>query len=327
MKENEIRKENVHKEFIKLAENDSKTFFKSDDFIETQCPACESEGFSPEFKKWGFEYVSCENCKTLFVNPRPNSTALKQFYSKSPSTDFYANEFFKPVAEIRRDKIFLPRAKKASEILKSGSFKKAIGDIGAGLGLFIEELRKVRPKDDYIAIEPSGNMADALSDKRIKTVRAFLEEINGMDGTFDLLTAFELTEHLFNPLTFFKKAHSLLKPGGSIFLTTLNGMGFDIVLLWNMSKNVIPPFHLNFFNTASIRLLLERLGFEITQIRTPGRLDWDITERMIKNENIDLGNFWNALAYEGSEKSKQGLQDWIAKNNLSSHMRVIAKKR
>ena len=109
MKENEIRKESVHKEFIRLAENDSKTFFESDDFIKTRCPACGSERFSFEFKKWGFEYISCENCRTLFVNPRPAEAALKRFYSESPSTDFYANEFFRPVAEIRRKKIFAPR--------------------------------------------------------------------------------------------------------------------------------------------------------------------------------------------------------------------------
>ena len=61
-------------------------------------------------------------------------------------------------------------------------------------------------------------------------------------------------------------------------MTTLNGRGFDILLLWNKSKSIAPPLHLNFFNPGSIRILLEKIGFQILEISTPGKLDWDIVE-------------------------------------------------
>ena len=325
MKESEIRSRDVLDEYLKLVEKDVKHFFDPKSFISVNCPACHGSSFFPEFEKLGFQYVSCESCNTLFVNPRPSFEMLKKFYSDSPSTHFWAEKFFKPMAEARRDKIFRPRAEYASKIL--GSRKGAVvGDVGAGFGLFLEELRKLSPGNEYFAIEPSLDMSDICAEKRLKVKRMCLEDICDLDGGFDLLTAFELFEHLYDPVGFLKKSFSLLKPGGHLLLTTLNGNGFDILLLWGRSKSIAPPHHLNFLNPDSAGRLLKSIGFDIAEITTPGRLDWDIVEGMIKNEGIDLGRFWNLLAKVGTEVAKDELQGWVSQNNLSSHMRILVKK-
>ena len=66
---------------------------------------------------------------------------LNKFYSRSLSTSFWVNEFFKPVAETRREKIFRPRSEYVSKLF-SENWEWVIGDIGAGVGLFLEELKK-----------------------------------------------------------------------------------------------------------------------------------------------------------------------------------------
>ncbi len=324
MKEGEIRKPDVLNRYLELVENDVREFFDFKSFMEVSCPACDGDSFIEEFEKLGFKYVSCKNCSTLFVSPRPQLDTLKEFYSKSPSSSFWVNEFFMPVAEVRREKIFKPRADYVSKILDT-SKRWIVGDIGAGIGLFLEELRKLLPGNRYIAIEPSVEMADICNKKGLEAKCICIEDINEM-GNFDLLTSFELLEHLFDPASFIKKVYTLLKPGGLLLLTTLNCKGFDILLLWDKSKSIIPPHHLNFFNPSSMRHLLERSGFEVIEISTPGKLDWDIIEGMINNEGVDMGRFWNLLAKEGSEVCKTELQDWISKQNLSSHMRILVKK-
>ena len=279
-----------------------------------------------EFEKIGFKYVSCNNCSTLFVSPRPSSDILKKFYSKSPSSSFWVNEFFMPVAEVRREKIFKPRAEYISKILELDK-RLVIGDIGAGFCLFLEELKKMMINgSDYYAIEPSVEMSNICQRKGIKVKCMCLEDINDMDDNFDLLTAFELIEHLFDPISFFKKIYSLLRPGGIMYITSLNGKGFETLLLWEQSKSISPPHHLNFFNTGSIRMLLENIGFKIMEISTPGKLDWEIVEGAIKRDKTKVNRFWDMLANEGCEESKRGLQDWIAKYNLSSHMSILAGK-
>lgn len=325
MKEEEIRKRDVFNKYLRLVTKDTKDFFNFKSFLSQDCPACGGGDFIYEFKKSGFRYVSCRKCSTLFVNPKPPFIALRDFYANSRSTHFWVKDFFAPVAEARRKKIFRPRAKYISTIIKKHN-GLLIGDIGAGFGLFLEELRKILPANRYIGIEPSSEMAEICSKKNLEVRRACLEDIKGMGGKFDVLTAFELFEHLFAPKAFLKKAYSLLKPGGYLIITTLNANGFDILLMGSKSKSIFPPHHLNFFNTESIKLLLEDTGFDITKVSTPGKLDWDIVEGAIKTNGLRLGKFWDFIAYKKGAEVKTGLQNWITRNNLSSHMMIIAKK-
>ena len=110
-----------------------------------------------------------------------------------------------------------------------------------------------------------------------------------------------------------------------MLLTTLNGEGFDIQLLWEQSKSVAPPHHLNFFNPQSISRLLQANNFIVEKVDTPGKLDWDIVEGMYREEGIDPGRFWRLLAKK-EMAVKRGLQDWISSSGLSSHMRILARK-
>jgi len=325
MKEKEIRDTKVLDRYLELVNEDVKHFFDFNSFINISCPACSSGKSRREFDKNGFRYVSCEDCGTLFVNPRPRFEVLKKFYSDSPSTVFWVEQFFKPVAKARQEKIFKPRAEYVSGIMGKNK-NLTVGDIGAGFGLFLEEWKKIDGGNDYIAIEPSPKMAETCRGKDIEVRCACLEELDEKKDRFDVLTAFELMEHLFNPEDFIRRAWALLKPKGCLVITTLNGRGFDILNLWEKSRSITPPHHLNFFNTNSIRMLLERSDFTIDEVSTPGKLDWDIMENVICNEGVDAGKFWDYFAQFADAPVKAELQDWIARNRLSSHMRVIARK-
>jgi SAM-dependent methyltransferase len=325
MREEEIRKRDVFSRYLGLVEKDINRYFDPASFVGTACPACGAREYVPEFEKLGFRYCSCARCATLFVNPRPSFEAIRNFYSNSESTSFWVNSFFKPVAEVRREKIFKPRAEFVRDTLGPGT-GLTVGDVGAGFGIFLEEMKKLLPDNKYVAIEPSTEMADICRKKGLSVECECLEDVSGLEGKFDVLSAFELAEHLLDPGAFFSKANALLKKGGKLYITTLNGMGFDILLLWEKSKSVAPPHHLNFFNPASLLIILERCGFEDVTVSTPGKLDWDIVEGMIKNEGVKAGRFWDALARSDSRSCKDELQAWISKSGLSSHMMVVATK-
>jgi SAM-dependent methyltransferase len=231
-----------------------------------------------------------------------------------------------PVAEERRKKIFRPRAEYISTKLSELGNNKRIGDIGAGFGIFLEELKDFFPNSKLIAIEPSKEMASICREKELHVIESSLEMIDPNENNFDLLTCFELFEHLYDPRAFLKKVYQILAPGGYIFITTLNGLGFDIQLLWEKSKSVSPPHHLNFFNPNSIKSLMFSLGFEITEVSTPGKLDWDIVENVYNKEEVSPGRFFTNVSKYGTSESKEKLQEWIMDYNFSSHMRIIAKK-
>lgn len=326
MKESEIRNREVFNRYLELSAKDIVTFFSDrSKFEEISCPACNSKKSRSDFKKNDFHYVECNECRTLYVSPRPSVRQLQQFYADSPSTHFWVNDFFKPVAEARREKIFKPRAEFIAERFgKAGKLK--VGDIGAGFGLFLEELKKFTPHADLVAIEPSEEMAAICTGKGISVIQKMIEDVQPNEGNFDLLTSFELFEHLHEPEFFVKKVFDLLKPGGHFVFTTLSGMGFDIQLLWDKSKSISPPHHLNFFNPHSVRILMERTGFKIIEIATPGKLDWSIVEGAITEEGLETERFWHNLSRFGDQKAKEELQTWISGNNFSSHMRTIVQR-
>ena len=326
MKETDIRNPRTHERYLELVREDATAFFGDARRLEeTPCPACGTQRFRAEFVKFGFTYGSCEACRTLYVNPRPKIGPLTEFYVNSPSSRFWVEEFFKPVAEARREKMFRPRAQHVAELLPDMARAK-IGDIGAGYGLFLEELRRFWPQANFFAIEPSPEMAEICRGKGLGVAESMIEDMQGADGTFAVLTAFELLEHLHTPETMIRKAFSLLQPGGYFLATTLSGEGFDIQLLWEKSRSVFPPHHLNFLNPQSLADLCRRVGFEVKAAETPGVLDWQIVEGAIQRGEAELPRFWQTLARHGSPEARQELQAWITRSGFSSHMRVVAQK-
>lgn len=323
MKERDIRDLDVFRRYLELSRLDADRIFSDkSNFEDIACPACDCADREVEIQKHGFTYVRCAKCETLFVNPRPVIADLQRFYGDSESTTYWVNEFFKPKAENRRQLMFRPRAELiASRFVESS--RGRIAEIGAGFGIFLEELRKLWPESDAIAIEPSSEMARICKQKGLRVLEKMFEDVSESESGFDLLVTFELVEHLQNPFEFFSKARRCLRPGGSLFFTTLSGFGFDIQSLWDGSKSVSPPHHLNFFNPKSVALLLQRCGFSNVDVTTPGRLDWNIVENSIA-EGQDPGRFWHTFARHGDESAKAELQTWLQRHGWSSHMQVIA---
>lgn len=328
MKEKDIRRRKLFDNYLLTVRKDISTYFAARKLFRViPCPACEGKRYHCEFKKSSFTYVLRDRCGTLFVNPRPSFKQLKAFYTNSKSTRYWTRKFFPPVIEIRKKEIFQPRVEYARRILSKKKDQLIVGDVGAGFGLFLEELAKVRPSIRLIAIEPAVEMVNICKMKNLEVIPRALKDIRGWDSSFDLLTAFELFEHLCDPGRFLKKIQQLLRPGGYLLLTTLNGKGFDIQVLWDKSKSVSPPLHLNFFNPDSLANLLKKNNFIVEKITTPGQLDWDIVEGMVLRERIIVSRFWQLLAKSKNEEAKEALQDWISKYQFSSHMQVLAKKR
>jgi SAM-dependent methyltransferase len=326
MKEGEIRNRTAFAQYLHMVQQDAAVYFSDPgQFRSLGCPACGGKKHAEAFTKAGFRYVKCPTCGTLFVNPRPSAYALMRFYVGSPSSRYWVDSFFQPVAEARRVKVFRPRAAYVAERLPHIS-DGVIGDVGAGFGLFLGELKQIWPTSRLVAFEPFSEMAALCRSKGLEVVEATIEDATGCEEAFDLITSFELLEHLHEPRALFQKAFEMLRPGGHILVTTLNGEGFDIQILWEKSKSVSPPHHLNFFNPRSLARLCESVGFRVEEVSTPGHLDWDIVEGELPNHEREEWRFWRLLAEYGSEECKQEFQTWITRHSFSSHMRLLARK-
>lgn len=324
MKESKIRPHCILDEFLRLCELDSKIYFGDAELMHISCPACGADGID-SFTKYGFSYQECPVCQTLYVNPRPLSETFFRFYQESESARYFATTFYKVTAEARREKLWRPKAQMVLEFIeKYGTKQDTLIDIGGGYGIFAEEYEKISD-NKVTVIEPALALAKVCRDKGIRVVEEFFEDLRPeqLSAPPRAFVCFELFEHLHNPEKFLRHLRNLMSTGEIFVFTTLSGVGVGIQAFWEDSKSISPPHHLNFLNPKSVRILLERVGFEILQRRTPGKLDIDI---LCNNKQFIKDRFWRTFVIQASKNEKQDMQKFIANNGWSSHMLVVCQK-
>lgn len=329
MKEKDIRPKELFDAYLKTVAEDIASFFGDrSGFLAVDCPACGTNDAADAFVKDGFRYVECRACRTLYVSPRPSQETLDRFYRTSKSSRFWVERFYKETEDARREKIFRPRAREVVAAARGHSPKKdlTVVDVGAGYGTFLEELRATGAFREVWGLEPSTALADVCEKKGFPVLRATAEEAR-TPRRFDVATSFELYEHLFSPHVFLQAVHGLLAPGGLLYLTTLSGQGFDTLLLGPASKAISPPHHINFINPASLARGLERAGFEVLEIKTPGRLDVDIVLNRFKETAVNVDAFTRKILFDSGAEVQARFQTFLQENRLSSHIQAVARRR
>jgi 2-polyprenyl-3-methyl-5-hydroxy-6-metoxy-1,4-benzoquinol methylase len=330
MKEDQIRPKKIFEKYLELSKKDISHFFSEPkNLVKVYCPACTSTNISEKFFKNKFQLNLCSNCNTLYVSPRPKKKDLDKFYKDSESTTFWAREFFPSVAETRRKLIFKQRAKDVYEYCQlKNIIHKDVIDVGAGYGLFLEEWRSISHDDNLYALEPGQELASVCREKQFITLEKFSDEAAEWANKADLITSFEVFEHVFSPYDFLESLIKMLKPGGLAVVSGLTVDGFDIQYLWEESKSISPPHHLNFLSINGLIDIFDRVGFENIEVHTPGKLDFDIVKNSIFLNKLskEKHRFINAIVERG-QKAEESFQSFLRKNRMSSHFWVFAQKK
>jgi 2-polyprenyl-3-methyl-5-hydroxy-6-metoxy-1,4-benzoquinol methylase/ribosomal protein S27E len=296
-------------------------------FVKVNCPACKSKVKSFMFTKNDFNYVSCDGCKTFYVNPRPTEKILNKFYDSSKLYDYWNNFIFPATEKVRSKKIFLPRALKIIQIVKKFKIKRNfIMDIGAGYGTFCQVIKGKKFFKKVIALEPNKEGSKKCIEKKIYTLNASIEKVKKKDiKDVNVATSFEVIEHLYSPEKFLKKIYDALSRKAMIVVTCPNGLGFDISILGKKSE-AIDHEHLNYFNPISIKILMERCGFNVLDVMTPGVLDVDIVYNKFNEKKFTTkNNFYRQILSNKNIRNK--FQNFLIKNKLSSNMWIVAQKK
>jgi len=327
MKEQDIRPEKLFNRYLELSAEDATRCFKGVKREKIPCVACGYVGEKMEFEKNGFSYSSCEDCGSLFQTPRPLQDAFENFYRYSVSSRFWAEQLFPAVAESRRELIFRPRVEKLSSFFfEEGLRIERLVDVGAGYGIMLDEWRRLHPETSLLAIEPFQSLASECRSKGFEVVEDIAENVSGYQEWADLVVCFEVLEHVFDPHSFIDSLKKLVRPGGYLFISTLGVDGFDIKVLWEKSKSIFPPHHINFMSIVGFQKLFERSGFEKINVKTPGLLDVDIVRNAfhINPKILDEQRFIRSIIL--NDETSQAFQLFLSQFNLSSHTWVTGKK-
>lgn len=331
MKEEEIRPNYLIEENDRLCVQDiRKVLERRNEFVEVFCPACGFRSYQIVFKKKGFTFVKCGKCETIFINPRPTFEILLNFYETSKTIKHWNEKIFPLSENSRRKKIFTPRAKKIVKLCKKYNIATGvILDVGAGFGTFCEEIKKLSIFNRVIAVESSPDLAKTCFSKGLEVIEKPIEKVNFEKlKVVNVITAFELIEHLYSPKDFLLSCAQILSKKGILILTTPNIKGFDLVTLGKLSNNIVGPNHLNYFHPDSLSYLLEHCGFEVIEVKTPGKLDAELVRKKILKGEFDISAhpFLKQILIEKWEMIGNSFQHFLAENLLSSHLWIVAKK-
>ena len=327
MKEFEIRPADLFKEYLRLSAEDAVEYFDPSNRKSIPCPACGSTHFSHAFKKHGFDYVECAECDTLYLGPRPPLVEFERFYNDSPSSNYWANTFFPAVSETRRSNMFIPKVKHILSLCRDNMFfPNVVMDVGGGYGIFLEEWRKLHPNGHVCTIEPGKALASVCKTKGIEVLETIAEHADAWSEKADFLTCFEVIEHVYCPFVFVRSLYNLIKPGGYALVTGLGVEGYDIQLLWENSKRISPPHHINFISLPGFETLFKRAGFIDIKVMTPGKLDVDIVlNGLQENPLLEISRFERVLLARGKE-TLEDFQTFLSKHRLSSHYWILVRK-
>ena len=90
LKETEIRPDELMTEQNRLYMLDIEDLLKhKKDFVFVACPACDSDKNKEVWEKYSLAYVECNQCKTVFINPRPTPKILDLYYSNSRNYEYW----------------------------------------------------------------------------------------------------------------------------------------------------------------------------------------------------------------------------------------------
>jgi SAM-dependent methyltransferase len=163
------------------------------------------------------------------------------------------------------------QADKLHRLGTAGLRGTVLADVGCGAGAFLDLVRGYCRAT--IGIEPSDSLRRATAEKG-HAVYADTRAAHGdWAGRVDLAVCFSVIEHVDDALGLLRDVQTLLKPGGSLVLSTPNRRDFLIELLPDYARFFYRRVHVWYFDADSLTALAARAGFATTAIEHVHRFD------------------------------------------------------
>lgn len=241
-----------------------------------QCPACNSKQLKEinaivVDNNKRYSLFHCIECDLQFWLP----------LEKPPPT-FYEDEIVTIYKELHKGREKLDKRFKKFFERHPSLYNKKILDLGCGDGVFIEALT---PNNELYGVDIDKRSIEVARQRGLKNlynmdVEEFINYAKEIGLRFDLITMFDLLEHLTDPKKVLEKLKSILKPSGLIVGTLPNRDR----LFTNHIKTDFPPHHFYRFSKRSLEQFIKRAGYEPLHIEVfeYGYVNKILLDRLIK---------------------------------------------
>lgn len=200
--------------------------------------------------------VECENCGLLFIDPQPGWEELSAHYPKDYHA--YLRKDSKVTAFLRG---FGLRNRVKSIMRKMPVEKGRLLDVGCATGDFLQEFQKLSGWD-VMGLEVVSEAAASARAKGLTIVEEHLQNTLFPGGSFDVITLWDVLEHLPSPASTLQICYDLLKPGGMLVLKCPDPAGKEASFFKESWIGFEAPQHLFGFPRTVLLSKLREFGFE-----------------------------------------------------------------
>lgn len=221
----------------------------------SSCLICKSS-LLKDLKNYEFAFLTkCQKCHFVFSKKKPTQKELIDHYE-----GYGRNDYLSPITIKRYNELIdeFEKFKKNGKIL----------DVGCGIGYFLEVAKK-RGWTVY-GTEYTEEAIKICKSKGIKMQEGKLNPDNYNIEEFDIITSFEVLEHINNPIEEISNFYKILRKGGLVYLTTPN---FNSISRYYLKANynvITYPEHLCYYTPKTLKNLFKEINFNVLKLKTTG---------------------------------------------------------
>jgi 2-polyprenyl-3-methyl-5-hydroxy-6-metoxy-1,4-benzoquinol methylase len=217
--------------------------------------------------------VQCSRCGLVYVNPRDTGVL---FSKGSDRMDFArvvgTRDGHQMLLAYLRDQAPWRARNFAEAVHEISGFVSPPGkllDVGCHCGIFLNEARKIG--FEVCGVEPIAELARyGREELGISVYQGVLREATFRENSFDVITYFQVLEHVPDPRQELLEAHSLLRPRG-LLVVEVPRIDCATVRLLRGHHRHFSEWHLYFFSIKTLSALLEQSGFQVRRLDFPPR--------------------------------------------------------
>lgn len=233
------------------------------------CNLCGGSDHAPLFRKAGYQLLRCAECDLVFVGDPPSAAEVAGFYTAQAD---YHNELLDPAsAAFARMRGVARQHLRALRHSVPHPAAMRLLDIGCSSGLFLAEARGAGFTVSGAELSPETG-AFARDHFGLDIHIGDWRDAGHAPGSLDIVTLFDVIEHLPDPLAELAAIRRLLKPGGLLLQSTPNIDGLFPRLSYALADRLDywphpePPHHLYQFSTRTLTEMTAQAGYEPLRI-------------------------------------------------------------
>jgi 2-polyprenyl-3-methyl-5-hydroxy-6-metoxy-1,4-benzoquinol methylase len=226
------------------------------------CNLCGSSEFSFVCSFGEVKIVKCRNCELICRNPRLKENLNREFYSYDYYGDYAGIEERISAARINLFENTLLKLEK-----KRQARSNKLLDVGCGQGNFLKLARDYGWRVNGVELARSACEYGKVN-FNLDILNTGIEEAHFKENSFDVITLWNVLDHLRNPLEMLKEAYRILEPDGILIIRVPN-VTFHILvhrifpLINKFCKSLNDPsIIVNYgFSVKTIKKILHEAGF------------------------------------------------------------------